>query len=81
MTGITPSRPIVQALLSVDKHDIKVPMFIDSGSDACFMDQAFIQKHQIPLRIVNPALLVHSLNDKFLHCVTSHSVPLTLTIE
>lgn len=49
ITGTTPSRPIVHAVLSVGSYDIKVPVFVDSGSDACFMDPAFIQRYEIPL--------------------------------
>lgn len=81
MTGITPSHPIMSGLLSIDTRDVSILVFIDSGSDACFIDPAFIQEHNIPLCPVNPALLVYSLNDKLLHRVTAQSVPLTLTIE
>uniref|UniRef100_A0A3Q3KH45 ribonuclease H n=1 Tax=Monopterus albus TaxID=43700 RepID=A0A3Q3KH45_MONAL len=75
------SRPMLTAQLSYGTKTIPVPVFIDSGSDASFIDLAFLRQHQIPSNPVSNPLLIHSLNNKLLQRVTSHTPPLTLSID
>lgn len=76
-----PTCPSVRATLSTSLTSMSLPVFIDSGSDANFVDLGFFRKHSILSKACSQPLQMFSFNNQLLNRMTHQTCPVTLATE